>query len=293
MYRESAMKLFVKYAIPQIIGLLFNSVYVIVDGVFIGKRLGSAALATAAGPLISVGILLPHFLGKKGYLYFQKLKTDTDLFRLFVRLGLPSFVMEFSIGMVTFLMNYGIVRYGYGEEGLAAYLIIGYMMLMILTLFLGMAEGLQPVFSYLHAAGDRQKLKKLLHISILIFLCTGIVSYVFVCRYSLHFYRVFTPQDEALAVFAARVSKSYFSGFFCAGVNILMISYWQSVSSSAKALFLSSLRGFLLSGLMILFLPAYAGSSYLWICHSAAEACPVVICLLMIVRKFSFPQVGK
>ena len=56
--------------------------------------------------------------------------------------------MEFTIGIITFVYNTAIARCGYGETGLAAYLIIGYLMLIILTIFLGMSEGLQPVFSY-------------------------------------------------------------------------------------------------------------------------------------------------
>ena len=40
MYEGKSYTLFAKYAVPQMIGLLFNSVYMIVDGVFIGNRLG-------------------------------------------------------------------------------------------------------------------------------------------------------------------------------------------------------------------------------------------------------------
>ena len=40
--------LFLKYVIPQMIGLVFNSIYFIVDGMFIGKRLGTSVLS---GPL--------------------------------------------------------------------------------------------------------------------------------------------------------------------------------------------------------------------------------------------------
>lgn len=71
-------------------------------------------------------------------------------------LGFPSFIMEFTIGIVTFVYNFAIVKHGYGKIGLAAYLVIGYLMLMlmILTLFLGMAEGLQPVFSYFAGVGE-------------------------------------------------------------------------------------------------------------------------------------------
>lgn len=56
MYKESAGKLFIKYAIPQMIGLLFNSVYVIVDGIFIGNRIGSTALAAAGIAVLHHGI---------------------------------------------------------------------------------------------------------------------------------------------------------------------------------------------------------------------------------------------
>ena len=45
MYEGKSHTLFAKYAVPQMIGLLFNSVYMIVDGVFIGNRLGRDAMA--------------------------------------------------------------------------------------------------------------------------------------------------------------------------------------------------------------------------------------------------------
>ena len=130
-------------------------------------------------------------------------------------------------------------------------------MLIILTLFLGMAEGLQPAFSYLYAAADQNKLRGLLRIAAAVF----------------------------LAVFAAEKSKGYFSGFFCAGLNILAIPYFQSTQAPGKALLLSSLRGFLLPGIFILTIPFIAGQSYLWICHSIAEVCTLLMCLLLYFRK--------
>lgn len=56
MYEGIPRTLFFRYAVPQMIGLLFNSVYTIVDGVFIGNRLGREAMAAAAVavPLIEV-----------------------------------------------------------------------------------------------------------------------------------------------------------------------------------------------------------------------------------------------
>ena len=66
MYHGSAKTLFVKYAIPQMIGLLFNSVYIIVDGIFIGNRLGTDAMAaTEVSGLLPFSLLyriLYHFV---------------------------------------------------------------------------------------------------------------------------------------------------------------------------------------------------------------------------------------
>ena len=40
MYQGTVPRLFMRYALPQMVGLLFNSAYVIVDGVFIGNPPG-------------------------------------------------------------------------------------------------------------------------------------------------------------------------------------------------------------------------------------------------------------
>lgn len=58
MYDGKSHTLFAKYAVPQMIGLLFNSVYMIVDGVFIGNRLGRDAMAAAAVSVPLVEILI-------------------------------------------------------------------------------------------------------------------------------------------------------------------------------------------------------------------------------------------
>ena len=58
MYGGKTHALFVKYAIPQMIGLLFNSIYLIVDGIFIGNRLGRDAMAAAAVSVPFIEILI-------------------------------------------------------------------------------------------------------------------------------------------------------------------------------------------------------------------------------------------
>ena len=51
------MRKFFNYVIPAAIGMLVTSLYIVVDGMFVGKGVGSNALAAVniAFPIISVG----------------------------------------------------------------------------------------------------------------------------------------------------------------------------------------------------------------------------------------------
>ncbi len=245
--------------------------------------IGGAALATALGPVFSVLILLPHFLLKKGDLHFAKVKVQgKNVKRIFVS-GFPSFIMEFTIGIVTFAYNFAIVKHGYGEIGLAAYLVIGYLMLIILTIFLGMAEGLQPVFSYFSGTGKTDRNRDMRLFSAKIFLSTGIVCYLLIVFFARSFFSVFTPGDPELIEFARGKSLSYFCGFFLAGYNILMISFWQSTQLTGRALAVSLLRSVIAPPVLIALLPLVFGSESIWACHSLSEAIAACCAFLMII----------
>lgn len=242
-----------------------------------------AALATALGPIFSVLILLPHFLGRKGELYFLLVRPRLLEAGSILLCGFPSFMMEFSIGIVTFLYNLAITRWGYGELGLAAYLVIGYLMLILLTLFLGMAEGLQPVFSRFMASGEEERNQALRRFSTGVFLGVGLVSCALIFAGSRWFYLLFAPKDPELAAFAAEKSFPYFCGFFLTGFNLLMISFWQATRRTSRALAFSLLRSVVLPPALILVLPALLGREAVWFCQSGADAVTALFVIFALV----------
>ena len=197
--------------------------------------------------------------------------------------------MEFTIGMITFITNMAIGRLGMGEIGLAAYLLIGYLMLIILTLFLGMAEGLQPVFSSMKGAGDREGLIEMLRFSCAVFALVGALCYIFVWFMSEGFYGLFTAGDRALLSFTAEHSRGYFSGCIFAGVNILMISYWQSIEATGKSMLVALLRSALLPPLFVIALPLMLGGEWFWFGHSLAEVFTAAAVLVLWRRRKSEP----
>lgn len=268
--------------------LAFGSVSnIVLDYLFmcpLNMGIGGAALATAIGPVFSVLIILPHFLLKKGELFFSAPKIRFSTVRDIFALGFPSFIMEFSIGIVTFVYNTAIIKLGYGEIGLAAYLLIGYLMLIILTLFLGMAEGLQPVFSYFTGCGEMSRCNDMRRFATKVFLITGIVCYVLIALFSAYFYAIFNPEDTELIAVTADKSIGYFCAFCLAGYNILMISFWQSTKRTANALAISLSRSVICLPLLVLILPHIFGADIIWTCHSAGEAITAFIAFMLLTK---------
>lgn len=250
--------------------------------------ISGAALATALGPVFSILILLPHFLLKKGFLFFVRIEMRSrSVKRIFV-LGFPSFIMEFTIGMITFVYNFAIVRYDYGELGLAAYLVMGYLVLIVLTLFLGMAEGLQPIFSYFGACGETVQNQELCKFATKVFLTVGTLSYLLIALFSKQFFSLFNPGDSTLIEFARNKSLLYFCGFPLAGYNILMISFFQATQRTKKALFVSLSRSLIWPPALVVGLPLLLGREAMWFCHSLGEAitaCVVILFWRQIKRK--------
>ena len=197
-------------------------------------------------------------------------------------LGFPSFIMEFTIGIITFVYNLAIVKYGYGEIGLAAYLVIGYLILIILTIFLGMAEGLQPVFSYFAGIGEDDRNRDMRRFATKIFLSIGILCYLFVLFFSSCFFSIFNPEDTELIAFMTSKSIPYFCGFFLAGYNVLMISYWQSTQSTKKALLISLSRSLIFPPILIFVLPVIFGGEVIWLCHSMGEGLTTCVGLILL-----------
>ncbi|CAM3639491.1 MATE family efflux transporter [Erysipelothrix urinaevulpis] len=123
--KYSDLKLLVRFAIPQMIGLIFNSIYFIIDGMFIGWRLGPDALAAAgvAIPVVEImialsmmisvgaGVVISNLYGQKKYSeanqMFNKSNAITLLVSLIIVITGNVFVRDLAqiLGATDLIMN--------------------------------------------------------------------------------------------------------------------------------------------------------------------------------------------
>ncbi|MCJ8011884.1 MATE family efflux transporter [Paenibacillus sp. KQZ6P-2] len=107
METDSVGKVFVRYLIPSLIGMLMMSVNVVADGIFVGHRLGALALAgiNIASPVFSVFFAMSLWLGIGGAtLYSQSMgnKNSKQAQQIFTHSLILIFVLTILVAVTAY-----------------------------------------------------------------------------------------------------------------------------------------------------------------------------------------------
>ena len=105
-----------------------------------------AAIATGLGQISSCLILSIHFIKKKGVLMFGLPKNEPSVLKEIVKIGTPEFVAQMSLPISTLLFNLVIMK-SFGDIGISAFSIATYLISVVVLAFIGLAQGVQPLFS--------------------------------------------------------------------------------------------------------------------------------------------------
>ncbi len=272
---------------------LFNIVF---DYIFVfPMQLGifGAALATGVAPILSMVILSTHFLRKKNHFRLTKTNLCAKDVRNIVFTGLPSFVTEFSSGIIIFLFNMVVMSIS-GDIGVAAYGIVANLALVCIAVFTGVGQGIQPVVSVNYGAG---KIGNVLRT----YLCGALLAFVFGLLFFLAA-KIFpneitalfnNEQNRQLAALTTNGLGIYFFGFLFAGINIVTTSFFASIARPRPSFLISILRGFALIVPFLLLLPRAFGLNGVWLTAPAAELTTFVCCIAFVLSFLKKHKQGR
>lgn len=268
----------------MIVGSLGN---IALDWLFIfgfGWGMFGAAFATGLAPLMSMAVLSTHFLRRKNTFRSVRTRPNVRLAGHVAALGFSSFIVEISGGLVLLVLNLIILTFE-GTIGVAAYGVVANFAFVGNALFVGIAQGIQPLASNAYARGSAADVRSLVRMAGITALAIAAVVYcaVFLCAepLALAFNRDNNPQLTALAVDGMRI---YFLGYFFAGANIVAAAFFSAVEQPGRGLVISIVRGFVA---MLAFAFAFAalfGMAGVWSTFPAAEAATFVLTATLVVQ---------
>lgn len=263
---------------------------IILDYIFIfpfNMGIFGAAFATGLSPVISMLVLLPYFIRKKNSFHF----TTPDLIQMkriagsILSNGIPPFLTETASGIVMFLFNFIILKIS-GNVGVAAFGVISVISLVVISLYTGLSQGMQPLISQNHGVGNSENVQTLLHYSLVTSVFLSIIIYGIIFFHAPHLVSVFNrEQDLILAQYAVPGLKLYFAACPFIGFNIVLSTYFISINHPLPAQIISILRSFFVLIPMAFILSYFGEITGVWLAYPATEILVFIFALTTLTNR--------
>lgn len=263
---------------------------ILLDYVFVfPMKMGmfGAILATGCSPLISMGMMLPHWLRKRNSFKICKTRMESAIVKQELALGFPSLVSQLSSAVVMITFN-GLILGLEGNTGVAAYGVIANLSLVVVAVYTGIAQGVQPLISRFYGSGDRVQAKIQLRYALAAMAVVSFAIYLFIVLFARPVTGVFNSQgNRQLQEIAVTGLKLYFTSCLFVGYNIILAVYFTSVERALPAHILSLLRGLVLILPLAFLMAALWGMTGIWLVYPVAEGITAVLgcCLYRRDRK--------
>lgn len=256
-------------------GMLIGSFSnIILDYLFIfplEMEMFGAAFATGLAPVISMGILSIYLLKGKNKFHLKKEKLNIGKVLELCGTGASSLITEISSGIVLIVFNTVILNLK-GNTGVAAYGVVANLALVVIAIFTGIAQGVQPLVSKSYGSKNKKQLHYILRYSIFLSITVAVLVYGIVFFSADTLVSIFNKEkNKELFILAVNGLHIYFTGFLFAGINIILSVFFSSMEHSKTGFIISITRGFVAIVPAVLLLSHIFGMTGVWLSFPIAE----------------------
>ena len=170
--------------------------------------------------------------------------------------------------------------------GVAAYGIIANLSLVVIAVYTGIAQGIQPILSKSHGKNDTLKIKRTLRYALITMLALSAVIYAIVLFGAIPITSIFnSDNNNLLQSIAENGLRLYFTACPFAGFNIIISIYFTSTEKPAPAHIISLLRGFIVIIPAAIVLSKLANMNGVWCAFPLTEFTVMIIILMYKIIK--------
>ena len=217
-----------------------------------------AVLATGFSPIMGLMVLSGHIVSENSNIKFKVAKIRASFIKSIIMLGIPSFVTEMSSGIVIFVFNIIILGLQ-GNVGVAAYGVIANLALVVISIYTGVAQGSQPLFSAAYGKNDKKMQKQLFKYAITAVTLISIVIYAVILLFANPITSIFNGEGNMkLQAMAVKGMYLYFTSILFIGMNIVMATYFAAREKVIPSYIISFGRGF------VVIIPMAFIMSFIW-----------------------------
>ena len=269
--------------ICSVAGGVLNMVldYVFIAGFHMG--IGGAAVATGLGYSVTAVVGLFVFARKNSLLHFRKPVCRFKVLLNAAANGCSEMATALVTGIITMMFNWTMLHY-VGEDGVAAVAIIMYVLMFASSLYTGYSYGVAPMISFYYGEKNRDKLKKLISISMKVILFISVLTIAASFMLTRPLVSVFASPDNPVYDLAVAGNRICSVALLFIGFNIFASGMFTALSNGAVSAVLAFSRSFVFMLITMLVLPAVLGVNGIWLATPVAEMMALVLSAVMFLK---------
>lgn len=275
-----------KAMVTMIIGTIANVILAPIFIFWLDMGIKGAAIATDISMMISCVIVMRHFFDKSKTLHFVK-----GIYRLrwsvvypIMAIGAAPSLVNVAGSAINAIINNSLYEYG-GDSAVAAAGIFTTYTSLLVTVVVGICQGLQPIIGYNYGAGRYDRLKRAFWLATIAGLLVTTIGAVFGKTCADLIARAFTIDQNLIDATINGLSISLTS-FYVVGFQIVATTFLQSLGLAGKSIFLSLVRQAIFLIPFLLILPTYFGLDGVWASFPTADIFSTTTAILMIWWEF-------
>lgn len=269
--------------------LLGAIVNVVLDPVFIrvfDMGILGAAISTDIAMAASAWFVMAHFTRRDVALRFRRgtYALRRDIVWGIVSIGAAPALVNAASCAINAIVNRTLGEWG-GDRAIGAAGIMITFTSLIVTVVLGICQGMQPIIGYNYGAGLQHRLKRTYWLatgtSTLITLAGAVFGLFFPSAVA----RAFTTDADLIAASDQALSLCLLC-FPLVGFQIVSTAFFQSIGKAGKSIFLSLSRQVIFLIPLLLWLPGRYGLAGVWSSFPLSDLCATIATALLMLWQF-------
>lgn len=266
-----------------VIGGIFNAVgdylcvFVLDMGIF------GAGLATSIGQFIAIGVMLLHFVGKQNTLHFVDPADALRKIGSITVTGFSTGINDLAMGIIGILFNRQIMTY-LNADALAVYGVITQITAFAQCLAYGIGQAAQPIISQNYGAGKYGRIRECLKYSLHTCAVMGLFWALAMMLIPNVLVRLFMDPSPAVMEIAPAIFRAYGISYLLLPFNLFATYYFQAMMRPHISVIASLARGAVISGVLIIALPAMFGGNSVWYSMLITEILVALFGLYQLLR---------
>ncbi|MBD5232982.1 MAG: MATE family efflux transporter [Bacteroidales bacterium] len=275
-----------KAMITMLIGAAVN---VVLDPIFInvfGWGIAGAAIATDIAMAAGAFFVIRHFVRRDVTLRLHRgiYRLRWSIFTGIVSIGAAPALVNAASCIVNALANNALGKFGTDRDIGAVGIMVTYTSLLV-TVVLGICQGMQPIVGYNFGAHHKHRLSRAYFLAVAAAsVITGAGALIGLAWPS-GIARVFTTDPELIQATDTALSLCLLA-FPVVGFQIISTSFFQSIGRAAESIAVGLLRQVIFIIPILIFLPPVLGIKGVWLSFPISDAAATIVTAILIIRCF-------